>query len=91
MIVRAASLAIAILVTGCGAPNGSGSPQAETSKRTWKYYAAHPSEIEPMQKICREWSASNASAAAEPAVIATNCRAASFAKSMLKLQSASVK
>jgi len=91
MMVRAASLTIAILVTGCGAPNGSGTPQAETRSRTWKYYAAHPSEIEPMQKVCREWSASNAPAAAEPAVIATNCRAAAFAKSMLKLQPAPTK
>lgn len=52
--------------------------------RTWKYYAANPAEIEPMQKICLQWSSSSAPAGSEPAVIATNCRAAAFAKSMLK-------
>jgi hypothetical protein len=54
--------------------------------RDWKYYVAHPGDIEPMQKICLQWSASNAPAVAEPAVVAANCRAAAFAKSMLKSQ-----
>ena len=52
--------------------------------RTWKYYTDNPAEIEPMQKICLQWSGSNAPAVSEPAVIVTNCRAAAFAKSMLK-------
>src|SRR3546814_16299073 len=38
-----------------------------------------------MQKICREWSAGNAPAASEPAVVATNCRAAAFAKSQRQI------
>src|SRR3546814_15236825 len=53
--------------------------------RTWQYYVAHPQEIEAMQKICREWSAGNAPAASEPAVVATNCRAAAFAKSQRQI------
>jgi hypothetical protein len=53
--------------------------------RTWQYYVAHPQEIEAMQKICREWSAGKSSAASEPAMVATNCRAAAFAKSQRQI------
>ena len=81
MRVRAAPLAFVLLLAGCG----TSAPPAEIPARTWKYYEAHPAEIEPMQKICREWSASNAPAASEPAVVAANCRAAAFAKSQIQL------
>ena len=81
MRMRAASLSIALLLAGCA----RSAPQADMPARTWKYYEAHPAEIEPMQKICREWSASNAPAVTEPAVVAANCRAAAFAKSQLQL------
>ena len=81
MRVRAASLTIALLLAGCG----RSAPQADMPARTWKYYEAHPAEIEPMQKICREWSASNAPAVTEPAVVGANCRAAAFARSQLQL------
>jgi hypothetical protein len=53
--------------------------------RTWQYYVAHPREIEAMQTICRQWSAGTAPAGAEPAVVATNCRAAAFARSQLQI------
>jgi hypothetical protein len=59
--------------------------------RTWQYYVANPAEIEPMQKICLQWAGSNSPAAAEPAVVGINCRAAGFAKSMLKLQNANAR
>lgn len=81
MRMRAASLSIALLLAGCG----RSAPQADMPARTWKYYEAHPAEIEPMQKICREWSASNAPAVTEPAVVGANCRAAAFARSQLQL------
>ena len=81
MRVRAASLSIALLLAGCG----RSAPQADMPARTWKYYEAHPAEIEPMQKICREWSASNAPSVTEPAVVGANCRAAAFARSQLQL------
>ena len=81
MRMRAASLLGVLLLAGCG----RSAPQAEMPARTWKYYEAHPAEIEPMQKICREWSASNAPAVTEPAVVGANCRAAAFAKSQLQL------
>ena len=79
-MIRSTPLVIGLLLTGCG----SSAPQAEMPARTWKYYAANPAEIEPMQKICLQWSALNAHAVSEPAVVAANCRAAAFAKSMLK-------
>lgn len=79
-MMRGAPLLIALLVTGCG----TSPPQADMPARTWKYYAAHPADIEPMQKICRQWSAANAPGAAEPAVVATNCSAAAYAKAHLK-------
>ena len=85
MKMRAASLSIALLLAGCGSPDSAGAPQADMPARTWKYYEAHPAEIEPMQKICREWSASNAPAVTEPAVVGANCRAAAFARSQLQL------
>jgi hypothetical protein len=81
MRMRAASLTITLLLAGCG----RSAPQADMPARTWKYYEAHPVEIEPMQRICREWSASNAPAVTEPAVVAANCRAAAFARSQLQL------
>ena len=81
MRMRAASLTMALLLAGCG----RSAPQADMPARTWKYYEAHPAEIEPMQKICREWSTSNAPVVTEPAVVAANCRAAAFARSQLQL------
>jgi hypothetical protein len=73
---------IALLLTACG----TSLPQADMPARTWKYYVANPAEIEPMQKVCLQWSASGASAMSEPAVIATNCSAAAYAKAHLKWQ-----
>lgn len=86
-MIRSTPLAIGLLLTGCG----SSAPQADMPARTWKYYAANPAEIEPMQEICRQWSGSNAPAVSEPAVITANCRAAAFAKSMLKSPTAGSK
>jgi hypothetical protein len=86
-MIRSTPLAIGLLLTGCG----SSAPQADITARTWKYYTANPAEIEPMQKICLQWSGSNAPAVSEPAVIAANCRAAAFAKSMLKSPNAGSK
>jgi len=82
--MRAASLTIALLLAGCGSSD-SLDAQADMPARTWRYYAAHPAEIEPMQKVCRKWSGSNAPAGLEPAVVAANCRAAAFARSQLQL------
>lgn len=79
-MIRAAPILLAVLLTGCGAA----APPADMPARTWKYYVANPGEIEPMQKICRQWSASHASAGSEPAVIAANCNAAAYAKAHLK-------
>ena len=75
MTMRAVTPGIALLIAACG----TSAPPADMPARTWQYYVAHPTEIEPMQKICREWSGSN-----EPAVVATNCRAAAFARSQLQ-------
>ena len=86
-MIRSTPLAIGLLLTGCG----SSAPPADMPARTWKYYTANPAEIEPMQKICLQWSGSNAPAVSEPAVIAANCRAAAFAKSMLKSSNAGSK
>ena len=77
MRLRIAASLIVVLVAGCG----KSAPPADMPARTWQYYVAHPQEIEAMLKICRQWSAGNVPAAAEPAVVATNCRAAGFAKS----------
>ena len=81
MRMRAASLTMALLLVGCG----RSAPQTDMPARTWQYYQANPAEIEPMQKICREWSASNAPAVTEPGVVGANCRAAAFARSQLQL------
>ena len=81
MRMHGAFLVGVMLLAGCG----TSAPQADMPARTWKYYQAHPAEIEPMQKICREWSASDAPAVTEPAVVAANCRAVAFAKSQLQL------
>nr|WP_294846448.1 hypothetical protein [uncultured Sphingomonas sp.] len=82
--VRSAIFCSALLLAGCGGP----APQADMPARNWRYYLANPDEIEPMQKICREWAASNAPATAQPAVVTTNCRAAAFAKSQLTISPA---
>ncbi len=79
--MRAAALLAAMLITGCSEM----APQANMPARSWQYYVAHPGEIEPMQKICREWSGSSAPTASQPAVVTTNCRAAAFAKSQLQI------
>jgi hypothetical protein len=81
MRLRIAASLFVLLVAGCG----TSAPPADMPARTWQYYVAHPQEIETMQKICREWSAGNAPAAAEPAVVTTNCRAAAFAKSQRQI------
>lgn len=79
--MRAAALLAAIVITGCSAT----APPTDMPARSWQYYVAHPGEIEPMQKICREWAGSGAPAASQPAVVTTNCRAAAFAKSQLQI------
>jgi hypothetical protein len=71
----------ALLLTGCG----QSTLQSDMPARDWRYYVANSGEIEPMQKICREWAGSNAPADTQPAVVTTNCRAAAFAKSQLQL------
>ncbi len=81
MTLRAAALVLAVALAGCG---GSAAP-ADMPARTWQHYAAHPAEIESMQRICREWAGSGAAAGAEPAVVTTNCRAAAFARSQVQL------
>jgi hypothetical protein len=81
MRLRIAASLIVLVVTGCG----KSAPPADMPARTWQYYVAHPQEIEAMQKICGEWSAGSAPPAAEPAVVATNCRAAAFAKSQSQI------
>ena len=80
--MRVAIFCTALLLAGCG----QSTPQADMPARDWRYYVSHPVEIEPMQKICREWAGSAAPADAEPAVVATNCRAAAFAKSQIQLR-----
>jgi hypothetical protein len=81
MSMRVVAILAAMLVAGCGET----ASRTDMIARSWEYYAAHPAEIEPMQKICREWSGSSAPAASQPAVVTTNCRAAAFAKSQLQL------
>lgn len=80
MTLRVAAFVLALALAGCG----TSAPPADMPARTWRYYVAHPDEIEAMQKICREWAGSGAAAGAEPAVVTTNCRAAAFARSQLK-------
>lgn len=80
MTLRGAALFLAMALAGCG----KSAPPADMPARTWRFYAAHPDEIEAMQKICREWAGSGAPAGAAPAVVTTNCRAAAFARSQLQ-------
>lgn len=81
MKMRSAIICTGLLLAGCG----KSAPQADTEPRDWRYYVANPDEIEPMQKICREWAGSTAPKDTEPAVVTTNCRAAAFAKSQLQI------
>jgi hypothetical protein len=81
MMMRSAIICTGLALAGCGTPT----PQAEIQPRDWRYYVANPDEIEPMQKICREWAGSTAPKDTEPAVVTTNCRAAAFAKSQLQI------
>jgi hypothetical protein len=81
MTMRSAIICTGLALAGCG----TSTPQANMPARNWRYYVANPDEIEPMQKICREWAGSTAPNDTEPAVIMTNCRAAAFAKSQLQI------
>lgn len=81
MIMRSAIICTGLLLAGCG----KSASQADMPARDWRYYVANPGEIEPMQKICREWAGSTAATDTEPAVVTTNCRAAAFAKSQLQI------
>ena len=81
MMMRSAIICTGLALAGCG----TSTPQAEMPARDWRYYVANPDEIEPMQKICREWAGSAAPKDTEPAVVMTNCRAAAFAKSQLQI------
>jgi hypothetical protein len=81
MTMRSAIICTGLALAGCG----TSTPQAEMPARDWGYYVANPDEIEPMQKICREWAGSTAPKDTEPAVVTTNCRAAAFAKSQLQI------
>tara|TARA_R110000868_G_scaffold3162_4_gene20962 strand:+ start:1525 stop:1773 length:249 start_codon:yes stop_codon:yes gene_type:complete len=80
-MIRSAIICTGLLLAGCG----KSAPQANIQPRDWRYYVANPEEIEPMQKICREWAGSTAPNDAQPAVVMTNCRAAAFAKSQLQI------
>ena len=81
MMMRSAIICTGLALAGCG----TSTPQAEMPARDWRYYVANADEIEPMQKICREWAGSTAPNDTEPAVVMTNCRAAAFAKSQLQI------
>jgi hypothetical protein len=81
MTMRSAIICTGLLLAGCG----KSAPRADIQPRDWRYYVANPAEIEPMQKICREWAGSTAPADTQPAVVTTNCRAAAFAKSQLQI------
>ncbi len=81
MMMRSAIICMGLALAGCG----TSTPQAEMPARDWRYYVANADEIEPMQKICREWAGSTAPNDTEPAVVMTNCRAAAFAKSQLQI------
>ena len=81
MMMRSAIICTGLALAGCG----TSTPQAEMPARYWRYYVANADEIEPMQKICREWAGSTAPNDTEPAVVMTNCRAAAFAKSQLQI------
>jgi len=81
MMMRSAIICTGLALAGCG----KSTPLADMPVRNWRYYIAHPAEIEPMQKICREWAGSTAPGDTEPAVVTNNCRAAAFAKSQLQI------
>jgi hypothetical protein len=81
MRVRLAIICIGLALAGCE----KSAPQAGIQPRDWRYYVANAHEIEPMQKVCREWAGSTAPANTQPAVVTTNCRAAAFAKSQLQI------
>ena len=81
MMMRSAIICTGLALAGCG----TSTPQAEMPARDWRYYVANADEIEPMQKICREWAGSTAPKDTQPAVVTTNCRAAAFAKSQLQI------
>ena len=81
MTMRSAIICTALLLAGCG----KSTAQADMPARDWRYYVANPAEIEPMQKICREWAGSTVPTGTEPAVVTTNCRAAALAKSQLQI------
>lgn len=81
--MRLAIFCIVLMLAGCS----GATPKADMPARDWRYYVANPGQIEPMQKICREWAGSNAPSATQPAVVTTNCRAAAFAKSQLAITS----
>ena len=81
MTMRTAIICTGLALAGCG----KSAPQANIQPRDWRYYVANPDEIEPMQKICREWAGSTEPTDTEPAVVTTNCRAAAFAKSQLQI------
>ena len=81
MMMRSAIICTGLALAGCG----TSTPQAATQPRDWRDYVANPDEIEPMQKICREWAGSTVPTDTEPAVVTTNCRAAAFAKSQLQI------
>ncbi len=85
MMLRVAAMLAAMLVAGCGPNKSTVAPPADMPLHTWQYYAAHPEEIEPMQRTCRAWAGSAAPAGQEPSVIAANCRAAAFAKSQRQI------
>ena len=86
MTMRSAIICTGLALAGCGRADSSGTPQADMPARDWRYYVANPDEIEPMQKICREWAGSAAPKDTEPAVVTTNCRAAAFAKSQIQIR-----
>jgi hypothetical protein len=81
MMIRSAIICTGLALAGCSEPL----PQSDMPVRDSEYYVANPTEIEPMQKICREWAGSTLPADAQPAVVTTNCRAAAFAKSQLQI------
>jgi hypothetical protein len=81
MTLRSAIICTGLALAGCSEHK----PQSDLPARESEYYAANPDEIEPMQKICREWAGSTLPADTQPAVVKTNCRAAAFAKSQLQI------
>jgi hypothetical protein len=81
MMVRSAIICIGLALAGCE----KSAPQADIQPRDWRYYVANAHEIEPMQKVCREWAGSTTPPNTQPAVVTTNCRAAAFAKSQLQI------